>query len=101
MKIEHGKIQSFLIVAISFWIGLYPLYLQSNNFLEIDLFSPIPAFEILDQEDFFGHEENKVRIFGWHFSYAFSLLSFSFSYLFPFLSSHLLSFDEKISILRC
>ena len=101
MKNKPGRIQSFLIIGISFWVAMYPIYLQYNNFSEIDFFSPIPAFEVLDQQDLLAHEENKARIFALRFSCPFSLLSFSFGAPFSFPSFHPLFFDQLISILRC
>lgn len=101
MKSMHGKIQSFLIIAISFWVGMDPIYRQSNNLSEIDFFSPIPALEILDQEDLLGPEENKAKIFSLRVFFAFSLLWFSSCGPFSLLSFHLLSFDHRTSMLRC
>ena len=51
MKIVHQRSYLFFIIAISFSVLAYPVYVQCNNLAEIDFFSPNPAFEILDQED--------------------------------------------------
>ena len=101
MKSRHERIQSFLIIAISFLVVVYPIYLQYNNLSEIDFFSPNPAFEILAQEDLLSHEENKAKIFTLGLSYAFSPFSFFWIGQFPPLSFQNLSFYQLISILRC
>jgi len=101
MKNRHERIQSVLIIAISFLMVVYPSYLQYNNLSEIDFFSPIPAFEIFDQEDLLSHEENKAKIFTLSFSYAFSPFNFFCIGQFPPLSFQNLSFNKLISILRC
>lgn len=100
MKNKRGRIRSLLIKGISFWIVMYPIYLQYNNLSEIDIFSPIPIFECLDQEELLIPEVNKAKIFGLRFSFSFFSLSFSFVDRFSFLSFPSRSFDQLISILR-
>jgi hypothetical protein len=98
---KHERIRSFLVIAISLLVVVYPIYLQYNNLSEIDFFSPNPAFEILDQEDLLSHEENKAKIFTLSFSCAFSPFSLFCIGPFPPLSFQNLSLDQLISILRC
>ncbi len=101
MKNKVGRFQSFLIIGISFWVVMYPIYLHYDNLSEIDFSSPGPAFEVLDQEDFLAQEENKAKIFALRFCCAFCPLSFSLGGPFSFIPFHPPFFDQLISILRC
>jgi hypothetical protein len=101
MKNRRGRIQFFLVMAISFWLGMYPIYVQYDNLSEIDFFSPIPSFEILDPEDLLAHEENKEKILALCLSFGLSSLPFcpGSPFLFPFFQTFF--FDQLPSILRC
>ena len=101
MKNRQERIKSFLVLAISFLVAIYPIYLQSNNLSEVDLFSPNPAFEILDQEDLLFHKESKAKLFALSFSYEFSPVSFFSIGQFPSPSFPNVFFDQPVSILRC
>jgi hypothetical protein len=101
MKHRQGKIHSFLIIAISFWVGLFLTCQQYNNLLEIDFSSPTPTLEILDQEFLQADEEKKAKVFALRFSCALFPFHFSFIEPFPFFSFQTLSFDQPISVLRC
>jgi hypothetical protein len=101
MKNWQERIKSFLVLAISFLVLLYPIYLQYNNLSEIDLFSSHPAFEILDQEDLLFHKENQTKIFAGSISTEFSPFSFFSIGQFPSFSFPNVSFVRPVSILRC
>ena len=101
MKNRQERIKSYLVLAISFLVVVYPIYLQYNNLSEIDLFSLNPAFEIIDQEDLLFHKESKAKIFTLSFSYEFSPFSLFFIGQFSSLSFPNVSVDQPISILRC
>jgi len=102
MKSMHGKIQSFLIIAISFWVGMDPIYRQSNNLSEIDFFSPIPVFEILDLEDLLADErKQELKILTLNFSCPAQILSLNCLVQSLTLSFQGLSCDRPLSVLRC
>ena len=101
MNSRHGRIHPFLIIAISLGVVVFPIHLYYNNLSEIESFSPVPAFEVLDQEDLLAQEENNAKVFTLRFSCAFCPFSLSFIGPFPSLSFQTHSVDLLISILRC
>jgi hypothetical protein len=101
MKNRPERIQSFLVILISFFLVVYPVYFQYNNLIEIDFFPPNPALENLDQEDQLGDEQNKTKIFILIFSAVISFFGFSWIGQLPRLSFHIFSLDQLISVLRC
>lgn len=81
---------------------MYPICLQYNNLSEIDFFSPIPAFEILDPEDLLADErKQEIKIFTLNFSSPFQIFSLNFLVQSLTLSFQGLSCDRPLSVLRC
>ena len=72
MKNRLERTQCFLVIIISFFLAVYPVYFQYSDLVEFDFFSPGPILENLDQEDLPGDEHNQVRIFVFIFSLLFS-----------------------------
>jgi len=86
---------------ISFFLVVYPVYLQYNNLIEIDFFSPNPTFENLDQENLLADEQNKIKIFVRSFSPVTSFFCFFCIGQLLRLSFQSFSLDQPISVLRC
>lgn len=101
MKNRPERIQSFLVIMISFFLVVYPVYFQYNNLIEIDFFSPNPTFENLDQENLLADEQNKIKIFVRSFSPVTSLFCFFCIGQLLRLSFQSFSLDQPISVLRC
>jgi hypothetical protein len=101
MNTKYRRIRYFFVSINILWVVVFPICLHYNNFTEIDPFSPIAVFEIVDQEDILSQEEIKAKIFPLSLSHAFS--PFRFSFMGPFLSFPFLTsiIDLPISILRC
>ena len=81
---------------------MYPICLQYNNLSEIDFFSPIPAFEILDPEDLLADErKQELKILTLNFSCPAQILSLNCLVQSLTLSFQGLSCDRPLSVLRC
>lgn len=100
MKNRPERIQSFLVLIISFFLAVYPVYFQYNDLIEIDFLSPDPILENLDQEDLRADEQNKTKIFVLIFSPEISFSGSSSTGHLPCLSSPIFSLDQPISVLR-
>jgi hypothetical protein len=99
---KRRSIQTFLVIAISSFILVFPAYLRCSNLAETNLFSVDLSFENSGQDDQFvdqQHGESKALV-----SSVFSILFFPGANLFEqFLcfSRQIPLFEQKTSILRC
>lgn len=101
MKNRPERIQAFLVIAISFFLLLYPAYFQYNKLIEIDFLSPNPTFENLDQEDLFADKQSKTKMFTLSLFPVISLSGFHLLRQLPRLSLQIFSIDQPVFILRC
>jgi hypothetical protein len=58
-----GNFRSLWVLALSLLVAVSPVYLHFNNLLEIDVFSPTPAFELLDPDDSMADQKKQVVLF--------------------------------------
>jgi len=100
MKNSPERIQSSLVIIMSFLLVVWPAYLQYNDLIEIDFLSPNPTFENLDPDNLLADKQDKTI----------SLLTIptGISYFGLFGTGHLpcpafqiFALDQPISTLRC
>jgi len=101
MKNWSERIQSFLVVIISFLLMVWPAYLQYNDLIEIDFLSPDPAFENLDPDNLLADNHDKTKTFVPTISPAISFLGFFCIGTLPCHSFQIYFPDQPISVLRC
>jgi hypothetical protein len=60
---KRKPIQTFLVIAISAFILVFPAYLRSSNLAGVRLFSTDLSFENPDQDDIFPYQHNQSKAF--------------------------------------
>ena len=98
---KSRSIQSLLVIAISFFILVFPAYLRYTNLSEMNFFPTDLNFENPDQEDQLQDQQHGSDLFSLNVFYALSLPEANpFKQLCHFFSP-VPSLDQKTSILRC
>lgn len=98
---KNHKVQILLIMGISFWFLLFPVYTHFYSLDEADFLSTSQAWESPDQDGLLAGIVKKGKTLDWHF-FPMVLLLFAFFYEPPGHFARPNSpLSQKVSILRC
>jgi hypothetical protein len=98
---KRGIIQTFLVIAISLFIPIFPAYLHYCNLAEADLLSLDLCIENPDQENLLIDQQNESKVFissSFCIIFASGINFLEQLFRFPFTKYFL---DQKTSVLRC
>ena len=100
-KMKSRSIQSLLVVAISFFILVFPAYLRYTNLSEMNLFPTDLNFENPDQDDQLQDQQHGSDLLSLNVFYALSLPEANLFKQLCHLFSPVPSLEQETSILRC
>ncbi len=99
---KRNRIQTFLPIAISLFILVFPFYPRCSYFEEVNAFPTDLGFENPDQDDqFIGYQQNGSKAFALNFlASGFHLEADVWRYP-PYFFTQTTSLDQEDLILRC